>query len=518
MASVQQQSATVAPKTNPPLHSLDASLHITGSPVEAPQHTSATPISPCQYMNPRKRRRVNRITRPQVGSLYDIMHEHSGKALFVLPICWTDRHAHLLDARFVERDAIQKPVPDLNHMSSKYPSRPTKVAALISNELTNILSPQVTPSRNISIKSVMGTFFPATLSKPKSDQELSLLCGNRIVRRAVRVGVLWKHPNTVGTSFDSVATKLAISPGLDAASGYWPWGSQTSDAINFGSQLAPKPPILAFIDKTYLDTVRQTLYRVAPGPANGDRTNVPVTSLQKLRAKELAPATRAHDAYLVAAMLAIAQSLCYAKSSSNRSSRSSSRSSSQSSTQGSTNEWLEPQANFRDVPIRILSQDANSAEFIVYNAIVRADLLRRFDDPSWAPCVEDLQSSGLEIKVTRVPVWPLLGLKERLAKALGEEIAGEACSRLPSTEIETWESEEERELRLSSLKRKRAAVPDDCNQSFSSDGSGTAARELSTSASVVSNLGTAVASPPVSPRTPKRKRTTTQTVSELEVC
>ncbi len=44
------------------------------------------------------KRRVSRrrITQTDVGSLYDILHDHAGTALFVVPIGWTDRHTDLL--------------------------------------------------------------------------------------------------------------------------------------------------------------------------------------------------------------------------------------------------------------------------------------------------------------------------------------------------------------------------------------------------------------------------------------
>lgn len=441
------------------------------------------------------------------------MHENSGESLFVPPICWTDKHAHLLDAHFVQRDAIRQPVPDFNCMSSKYPSRPTKLATMISNELTTILSPKVVPFCSESVKTIMRTFFPATLSKAKSDQELPLRCGSRVVNRAVRLGVLWKHPDSSGTSFDSAATKLASFTGRVPKGGCRSSESQTSDRVFIGSQ-STKPPLLAFVNRTYLDAVRQNLYRVWPGPLDGDRRNAPVSNLQKLRSKRLVPATRDHDAYLIAVMLAIAQSQCYPLCSA----KLSSRFSSQGSSQQSMDDPFERQPKFRDMPVRILSQDIHTAEFVVYSTTLPADFLRRFDDLSWAPHINELQNSGLKVEVTRVPIWPLLGLKERLGKALGEEISGRPCSDILDTEIETWETEEERDLRISGSKRKREVLPNSFNKSFDFDGSHSVAQGLSSSPNMMSGLGITVASPPVSPRTPKRRRTATQTVGELEVC
>lgn len=518
MASIPQKRATgaAAPKTPPPSQKLNAPLPAADMAALATPHTPATPLSPPQEddTKPRKKRRLNPITRPKPGSFYDIMHDHAGESLFVTPICWTDKHAELLGAQFVDCDTIRAPVPDFSSMPSRYPPKPTELATRISKELSSILCPKAIPFCSDSIRSVMCTLFPDTLSVSKSDQELSLRCGSRIVKRAVRVCVLWENPSDdTGSSCDSAATKPASFPGRIPSSIFakTPPKSQTSGATNLGSQSADSTPVLAFVDKNYLDTVRQNLYRVWPGPANGDRTNTPVSNLQKLRSKRLMPATACHDAYLVAVMVAVAQAQCYPRHSPNLSPKAWS----QWSSQQSTNESAPPQPRFRDVAVRILSQDIANAELVVYNATVTAGLLRRFDDPAWAPSrFEDLQDSRLKIHVTRVPIWPLLGLKERLGQALGEEIAGEAWSRLGDAEIETWESNEQRGRRLASHKRKRAAVLEGPSQSLDADG----AQVLSSSANILSGLGITVASPPVSPLTPKRRRTAAQAVSELEVC
>lgn len=505
MASIPQKRATgaAAPKTPPPSQKLNAPLPAADMAALATPHTPAAPLSPPQEddTKPRKKRRLNPITRPKPGSFYDVMHDHAGESLFVTPICWTDKHAELLGAQFVDCDTVRAPVPDFSFTSSRYPPKPTKVAERISKELSSILCPKAIPFCSDSIRSVMCTLFPDTLFMTKSDQELSLRCGSRLVKRAVRVCVLWKNPgDDTGSSFDSAATKPASFPGRIPSSIFATRESQ-----------ADSPPVLAFVDKNYLDAVRQNLYRVWPGPANGDRANTPVSNLQKLRSRRLMPATACHDAYLVAVMVAIAQAQCYPR----HSPKSSPKAWSQWSSQQSTNESAPPRPRFRDVAVRILSQDIVAAELVVYNAAVTADLLRRFDDLAWAPSrVEDLEGSGLRIHVTRVPIWPLLGLKERLGQALGEEIAGDAWSRLGDAEIETWESKEERELRLASHKRKRAAVPEGPSQSLDADG----AQVLSSSANILSGLGITVGSPPVSPLTPKRRRTAAQAVSELEVC
>lgn len=441
------------------------------------------------------------------------MHEHSGESLFIIPICWTDAHARLLDVTFVDRDPIRKPVPDFNSVSSKYPPRPSRIATELSKDLTAILSPTSSPFSSQSIKQAMRTFFPTTLSMAKSDVDLELHFGNHILKRAVRVAVLWKHPDSAGCSFDSAATKPTSSYGRITSSNREPSDSQISDWSFVGSQPPSDRPILAFINRTHLALVRRNLYRVMPGPQNGDRQNTPVSNLQKLRSKRLVPEDSDHDSYLVAIMTAIAQSQCYPPRLG-----SSSRSSSQKSSQGSSGptEASRPQPEFRDVPVRLLSQDNDAAEFVVYSTIVTAAFLKRFSEPTKAPSTDDFLTGGLRVDVTRVPIWPVLGLKERLASALGTEIAGEGCSQAADAEIETWESEQERKMRLNNLKRRREALSEVFSTSFDSTDSGLPGMEPSTSVGIGSSIGITVSSPPLSPRTPKRRRT--QAINELEVC
>src|SRR5690606_37027907 len=85
----------------------------------------------------------------------------------------------------------------------------------------------------------------------------------------------------------------------------------------------PGLPMLAYLNKSQLASIRKNLYGVARGP--GGAPNEPVSRLQQLRAKMLVPADPEQDPYIVAVMLAMAQAHFYREPSS------SSRSSSQGS-------------------------------------------------------------------------------------------------------------------------------------------------------------------------------------------
>lgn len=503
---------TAAPDTPPSSHGAAAEFNKPGD-LGISQSAPALPASPPEDAgsSQRKRRRTARVTRPEPGSLYDIMHDHAGESLFVIPICWPDAHAALLGAQFADSPAVRKPVPDFTCSSSRYPPRPSRIATELSKDLTDILSSKTSPFNTEPIKQIMRTFFPSTLSKPKSDVDLELRFGQHILRRAVRVAVLWKHPDGLGSSFDSATTKPTSSYGKMASSTREPCDSQSSDCTIDSNQPLANRPLLAFVNKDHLASVRRNLYRVMPGPLDGDRQNTPVTNLQVMRSRRLVPKNRDHDSYLIAVMLAIAQSQCYPPRS-----RASSTSSSQRSSQGSTGrgEIISPKPVFRDVPVRILCHDSDTAEFVVYKTVVTADFLRRFSDPFKAPPADALHDGGMKVDITRVPIWPVLGLKERLALAIGAEVTGEELSQLIDGDIETWESEQERRARMNNLKRRRDVFSDVFHTSFDAN-DGAPGRE-SSSPSFAGGLGLPVTSPPLSPRTPKRRRT--QAINELEVC
>lgn len=385
--------------------------------------------------------------------------------LYILPICWTDLHAQLLGAQFLARDPILTPVPASHPGSSPtkggYLPRPSQTAAALSRELTTLLSPDNRRPfcKSRAIKNVLATLFPAALSRPRTSGELDIHFGGRVYRKGVRVPVMWKHPEATGTSFDSAATRPASSFGRV------PNGSQHSVASSNGwscdgSQSSSGAPMLAYVNRGQLAFIRQNLFRIVPGPQTGD--NQPVARLQQLRSKQLFPNEIDHDAHFVGILLAMAQAHFYGEAPSRTSSQASSRSGSRSPVDAP------PPPEFHDVKVQLLTHADETAEFIVYTAVVSAAFLGRFAEPTKA----SPDASGLDIEYVKVPIWPLLGLKERLGKALGRDVAGEAFEDGASAELETWESHEERQQRMSTLKRRRAereALTEVLNRSFEVD-------------------------------------------------
>ncbi|KAL2150383.1 hypothetical protein VTH82DRAFT_6946 [Thermothelomyces myriococcoides] len=376
-----------------------------GSPEHARPAKGESPTRPAPVTKQPSKRRMTRITRPEPGSLYDIMHDHAGTPLYVVPICWTDQHAQLLGVRFRKRATITTPVPEL------VPGvlfEPSKMAQTLASELHTLVRDDTTPARafckNRAMKHILSTLFPTTLCRPKTGAELNLYFGHRVFKKVVRIPCMWKSPSSTDTSFDSCPTLPATS-------------------FN-GSLRSPRDagmPMLAYINKSQLASVRKNLYTVLRGP--GGSANEPVSNLQRLRSKMLKPADPDHDPYIIAILLAMAQAHFYHESQS--------RSPSQSNSQGGRKSVRMAPPSFRDVQVQVITHDEgndNDANFVVYTATVTAAFLNRFMFPHKVPkgpAGEEVDI-GMEISYTPVSFWPILGLKERLAKALGWEIAGDA--------------------------------------------------------------------------------------------
>ncbi|KAM7188636.1 hypothetical protein V8F33_010501 [Rhypophila sp. PSN 637] len=384
------------------------------------QRSSVWP--PRKMLTPDQRARL-RLTRPERGSLYDIMHEHVGRALYVLPICWTDFHIQALGVQFLESPTIETPVPD--YIPGRW-LEPSHLAKTITKELHTLVRDNYQLiSRTRAMKFIMNQFFPDTLSHADSDIDLDMYFGQRVFRKAVRVHCLWKSPRAGEHSFDSTTTMPSTDLG----------GRSPSPGV--ASDVGPNKPILAYLSRRTLAVNRHYLYRVSHGPRD-DNANDAVTSLQRLRSKMLVPKNINHDSYIVAAIIAMAQAHFYNDDPSKDYLTQTSRRSN-----GTRLSIIPPV--FRDVKIQIITHDdhnESSPTFLICTATVTAAFLERFMHPNKAPLPQEQMAqgaAGLKIECTPVPFWPILGLKERLAKALGRDIAGEPTFGDPE-HIGLWDS------------------------------------------------------------------------------
>ncbi|KAG7040520.1 hypothetical protein JMJ77_0011384 [Colletotrichum scovillei] len=451
-----------------------ANMHLpssapTASSMSSPEPIHATPptSSPIPAMpSPAKRKRRLRVFRPDEGSLYDQMWDHAGLSLFVRPICWTELHVQLLDAKFVELPPCDTPVPPPSPRGapvspSKCHMKPSVAASTLSRELTAMLAPGSTRTfYTNSVRTIMSTLYPGKLSRARTQLDLHLYFGGLVYRDACRVQVAWDAmPSRSGSiaSFESASTRPADS--FTAV----PTGSNGSASNLSGEQTAyaQSQPVLAYVGKMQIAATRKNMYRVIQGPNRS--YNGPVERLQQLRSKMFVPSNPTHDPLLVGIMLAMAQRRFYGEP------------------RPSANKWVpsRPMAiglgepEFYDVAVQLLTNDNETSEFIVYKATVTADLLRKFHEPTKNPrkgaektlaerIGEVASEGGMRIEYTRVPVWPILGLKERLGKALGKDVVGE----FDEDNIETWEEEAERNPDKLKRRRDREALVEVFNGSF----------------------------------------------------
>ncbi|KAF4589809.1 hypothetical protein GQ602_003698 [Ophiocordyceps camponoti-floridani] len=331
--------------------------------------------------------------KPVKDSLNDILRQHAGLSLFVRPVGWTDVHVKLLHVEFCQLAPCQWPRPLM--VAGSKPRRgflrPSPTITTLSTALTEVLRPMVRPVAVVdptAIHTVLSTLWPAPFTKPVLNPDLHLYFGHRVYYKAVRVPIMWNFPSA-----------SAPSDGHDP------------------SQL----PMMCYIGKTHLAMMRCGLSS-RPAAAHND----PVTRLQRLRSKTLMPGEANHDAHFVAMLVAMAQRHFYP-----------------SLMQFAKKEamWRHPKRTtpkpeFRDLKLRLLTHDETTGEFIVYTATVTAKFLDRFHRPWEAVRDEDGKVSGLSIEYTKIPIWPILGLRERLGKALGADLVG----LFDGSVMETWDS------------------------------------------------------------------------------
>ncbi|RYP64994.1 hypothetical protein DL770_009092 [Monosporascus sp. CRB-9-2] len=202
------------------------------------------------------------------------------------------------------------------------------------------------------------------------------------------------------------------------------------------SSATSNAPILAYVSRSQLNHVRRNCFRVLAGPNR--IYNGPVHRLQALRSKMLMPKNQDEDQYILAVMIALAQQAAYSEIASSRAT-----------------------FNPRDLKIRVLSTSEDDDSFIVYTGIVPAAFLRMFHQPEKAPRGD----TKIQISYAQVPIWPVLGLKERLGQALGSEVVGD----FDALNMETYEDELPPTPETPSPKRRREVLTEVFNASFSED-------------------------------------------------
>lgn len=104
--------------------------------------------------------------------------------------------------------------------------------------------------------------------------------------------------------------------------------------------------------------------------------------------------------------------------------------------------------------MRLMTLDREKSDLIVYTGYVTSTFLERFRRPRRVPIAYIHNSIGMAIDYVCIPIWPILDLRERLGKALGEDIAGVFDQKA----MKTWE-EDAVPLTPSSKRQRDATYP-----------------------------------------------------------
>ncbi|KAK2035814.1 hypothetical protein LZ31DRAFT_601825 [Colletotrichum somersetense] len=336
---------------------------------------------------------------PDQGSLRDTIVNNPGLRLFVKPKCWTDFHLDYLGVRFNDVTPCDTPVPPTassQDTSLSYYRVPNESAEVLSNALTNMLKGRTEEHRTRWIQIAMSQLYPGRLSYSKNTG-LHHYFGHRAYLNTCQAQVVWEAMPSRSRCISSCKSASTWSAGTFGV----PTGPKAGRAI------ASSQPVLAYVDTKTVDAARRNTYRVK-------RDN---TLVQK-------PNKQCSKAFLAGIILALAQRPFYDEPM-------------QHAAKSSESIAMSPliKEEFDDVAVHILTveEDLCPPFFIVYRGVVTKALLRKFYHPTKNP-QSNVEIDGMRIEYTRVPVWPILGLRERLGKALGTDITG----NLIKDSIKTW--------------------------------------------------------------------------------
>ncbi|KGQ03103.1 Aurora kinase A [Beauveria bassiana D1-5] len=399
----------------------------------------------CSPVSAPLRKRLPRRVAP--GSVLDIMRCNSGTALFVRPLCWTDLHAELLKIQFNELPICDTPMP-VNEPGSPPPKghmQPSQSILKLSETLSDILSYKIAHPTAVSdaVCTIMAKLWPESFCQYHVVPDLHLFFGDKVYHEAVRAQIMWTYPS--GSCPPSQTRPISSQSTQDATSSP---ESRFSDSTLPSRHVLTDQPMVCYMGKAQLASIRRNMFRIAPGPNR--QFNEPVSSLFKLRSKNLEPQNPDEDSYIAGMLLAMAQKHFYPNPRISSLFR----------------RGISPSKNarpFRDLKLRFMTHDIERAQFIVYTGHMTATFLERFRRPHRMPPAPEFDGDlGFKIDYVRVPIWPILGLRERLGKALGMDLVGEFDPEV----METWEEDDVETPDSSGSKRKRTALGEVVNGSF----------------------------------------------------
>ena len=373
-------------------------------PAYLPEGAPSTSCSPKNYRRHWKhlssRCRRSWTDRPEPGSLYAELQQTPRERTLCEPFYWTQRHADILGYTFHRRHNTDKPSPKPISMDYIQDIHPNTCAPGDAKRLFLNLKAMLRPTRNgpynrarsrKAYELVLADLWPHVFSSPVHEN-VDIIMDGMVFPRVVQNQIMFPLTgpgNKIPRKNTEKLEGCTMTP--------WAHGWRPKHAVCATSQ----------------DELRM-LRRMVP------------SRFAKLAWSQVTKAEDAvRDPLIVCIFLGMAQRHFYASpivQYSNRRSKCSYRPFDRSS--------INPPLG--DVKLRIVSYETakpgsyeTDAAFItVYTATVKRGFLERFHDPFAACLTKDGRQEGLRIEYTHVSVWPVLGLRERLGKALGEDLVG----------------------------------------------------------------------------------------------
>ncbi|PWI65126.1 hypothetical protein PCL_07425 [Purpureocillium lilacinum] len=342
---------------------------------------------------------------PEKGSIYDIIRGIPRRLRLRLPrnVTLADLGVHFGSQR--RRDALH---PGSTLGGPLNPARghfhPSKTITALCDALSQMLSPKATKEqKSAGAAQALSILWPGAFRACTSSPTLDLSLGHDVHRDIIRVDILWSLPSD-GRSINrtsSVGARKHLA-GLHSPT---PMGSK------------PSMPKICYINRNMSAMKIHGRSRAARG-----KNNIPVRELPHRRVRSPNAADPDHYTQLAAIFLAMAQRHFDDR-------------------QSILREGAPSAASFESVKLLIVTHeeigpDESESDFIIYSAHVTAAFVARFYAPYKAPPEQKGGVPGLNINCCRVQVWPILGLRERLGTALGEDIVG----TFDPVKIETWEN------------------------------------------------------------------------------
>ena len=348
-----------------------------------------------------------RIVVPEKGSLFDIIRANPQSRLFVRPMAWVDDHSRHLNVTWLDQPRIDSSRLSVGVLALHYD------AHNLHADVNSIFLPCTRNEAPIS--DALPKLFPrSSLLALRADPfaEMRLWFDSRVYRFTMRVECLWRWPflpqDAAPDENASFMTETTLDAWSDAGDDDDDGEDPTRHRLAPAPNLRPPPhcgkPMLAYVGREWLRGLRNRHMRVPAG-------NGPVARLSLLQEKQLMPTDPVRDPRFVSILIAMAQEHAYPPCQA------------PARFLGTVPPRMTVAPAFHDVTVRLLVHDLDG-DFLVYRAVVSADYLRRFHDPLKAFAGHGGAVPGLEVEVTRVAESPRVGLRERLADALGEEIVG----------------------------------------------------------------------------------------------